>query len=119
MKKIILIAALSLFSVVAKAQSAMDFTFVNQTGEILWGLYVSETMNLEWGEDLLPSEVIGDGEEVKITFSPSSTECEWDIKLNKDLSGEKFVTVSDVNLCSIMRLIIYKTRSGGYEYRTE
>ncbi|TAF34951.1 MAG: hypothetical protein EAZ57_02115 [Cytophagales bacterium] len=119
MKRLLCTAVLFLVVFASKAQSAMDFTFVNQTGEILMGIYVSQSTDEEWGKDLLPSDVIGDGEEVKITFTSNNAGCEWDLKLNQDLTGDNFVTIKNVNLCTLTRLYIYKTRRGTYEYRTE
>ncbi len=41
-----------------KAQTILDFTLVNNTGEDLYGVYVSETVNESWGSDIIPTDIL-------------------------------------------------------------
>ncbi len=41
-----------------KAQTFLDFTLVNNTGEDLYGVYVSETVNESWGSDIIPTDIL-------------------------------------------------------------
>ena len=64
------VAALSANTVVQNDK--LDFTLVNKTGLTIVELYVSPTSDDSWGDDILGQDVLKDGEDVDITFSPKT-----------------------------------------------
>ncbi|NJL14361.1 MAG: hypothetical protein HC913_16015 [Microscillaceae bacterium] len=116
-----LFALLALFQIAnVQAQSVLDFKLVNRTGEILWGMYVSSSNDLDWGNDIIPKDFLENGASVNVRFNASSdAECEWDIKLTRDILGEDFVTIDGVDLCSLFTLTIYKNDEGEYYYKVD
>ena len=73
-----------------------DFTLVNQTGVEIYSLYISETANDDWEEDVLGEDTLPDGGRMEITFSGRSA-CLWDIMVTDDEGGE--VTWTGIDLC--------------------
>jgi hypothetical protein len=107
-----------LFAGFVNAQSVLDFTLENATGEDLYGMYVSPVSDDNWGEDIIPEDILPNGHEVEVKFTiQADTDCNWDIKLAKDEAGNS-VTISDVNLCGITKIIL-KKQGGKYIYKTE
>ena len=45
---------------------------MNKTGLTIVELYVSPTSDDSWGDDILGQDVLKDGEDVDITFSPKT-----------------------------------------------
>lgn len=101
MKKLA-VAGLVAISVLGVSRLALagtqDFTVVNETGLVISELYVSESSNDNWEEDVLGSDVLGNDESTKITFNNyQEGECSFDIKI-VDNHDEAW-TVNGVNLC--------------------
>lgn len=121
MKKLLALITLIFAFAQINAQTKLDFILENQTGDILYGMHVSSSTDSEWGSDVIPSSVLGDGEHVRITFNAvtDESECEWDIKLDKDLFGEDFGVVYGVDLCSVYKIVVYKDEDGEYFFVTE
>ncbi|QEN09055.1 hypothetical protein EXM22_14045 [Oceanispirochaeta crateris] len=44
-----------------------DLTFINETGESIYYLYISSRDSMYWGEDLLGDEILYDGESLTLT----------------------------------------------------
>ena len=111
---------LFLFLQPVKAQSVLNFKFVNKTGITLYGLFVSESDDEKWGGDLLPEDVIEDGETVDIKFARTGDGgCKWDIKATKDLNGKGFYWVKRIDLCEVSILTFYLDDEGKFKWRKE
>jgi hypothetical protein len=65
----------------ALAYGKQDFTLHNETGKVVTELYVSPHDTEEWEEDVLGDDVLGDEEEVEITFNRAEDAAAWDMKV--------------------------------------
>jgi len=75
-----------------------DFTLVNFTGIDIRDLYISETGNASWEEDLFAGQsYLPDGNELPITFSGRAS-CLWDLMVQE---GDGQVIWEAVNLCEV------------------
>ena len=90
-----LVAAL-LFSTSTHA-GTQDFVLVNSTGVVIYELYISETKNDDWEEDVLGDDVLDTGGRLTVTFSGRDA-CFWDM-LAVDGDGNT-VTWTALNLCT-------------------
>jgi hypothetical protein len=89
----------------AKADSALDFVLVNDTGYTIDKIFVSPSKIEEWGDDVMGQDQLEDGKSVKIHFSRAhEKDTKWDIKVvfidgeyrywtNLDLSTISEVTI--------------------------
>lgn len=122
MKKLLLVLVVLFAAMISnslKAQTILDFKLINNTGEDLYGMYVSETVNESWGNDIIPSDIFKNGHEVEVKFTDEGeATCEWDIKLTKDAEEKNAVTIENVNLCGITTLTLTK-KDGKYIYKAE
>jgi hypothetical protein len=73
-----------------------DFTLINQTGVDIYSLYISESSNDDWEEDVLGEDTLPDGDRVDISFSGRSA-CLWDMMVTDDEDGN--VTWEGIDLC--------------------
>jgi len=62
------------------SQSKQDFELHNETGLEIAEVYISETGNEEWEEDVLGQDTLATGESVEISFS-GQKENLWDMKV--------------------------------------
>ena len=122
MKKMLLTAAIALmagFAQKASAQANLDFKVTNHTGIILYSLQVGASSSSEWGDDLLPKDVIGDGEEADVHFARSAENtCKWDIKVTKDPDGKTYSQILNINLCHVSEVIL-TVENGEIVYSTK
>lgn len=110
MKKLLLVLAAILFVsnfIMAQEEestgSIQNFTVVNNTGIVIYDLYVAYANEEEWGEDMLGQETLGDGESLEINFEGYTDEqCSFDVMIG-DTEGNYF-WLQDVNLCEIHEL---------------
>jgi hypothetical protein len=116
MKKLLALITLIFAFAQINAQTKLDFILENQTGDILYGMHISSSTDSEWGSDIIPSSVLGDGDDVRITFNAvtDDTECEWDIKLDSGFSEDDFRVILGVDLCSVRKITVYKNEDGEY-----
>ena len=102
----ILFAIVSLIPTAVHADSALDFTLVNDTGYTIDKVFVSPSKLEEWGEDVMgPDDQVPDGKSVKIHFTRAhEKDTKWDLKIvftdkeyrywtNLDLSTISEVTI--------------------------
>ena len=70
MKKHILLLVTLVFAAttLSQAQTILDFKLVNNTGEDFYAVYLTETTTKNWGEDILPEDIVKDGDTIEITF---------------------------------------------------
>ncbi len=86
-KLITAVAALGIVLAVAplsQADSAMDFTLVNDTGYQINEVYISPSASDEWGENIL-NDVLVNGNYATVTFQPAADNIPtWDIMVAWD-----------------------------------
>lgn len=58
---------------------AQDFVLVNNTGADIYVVNISPTSTNDWEEDILGSDILEDGEEVRVNFGVGRTRY-WDIQ---------------------------------------
>ncbi len=68
MKKWLSVIGLTVVMAVGAFAQAFDFTLVNDTGYTIYSVYVSPSIDDEYGDDILAEDVLEDGDEVEITF---------------------------------------------------
>ncbi len=92
-----------------------DFTLVNRTGYQIDDVYVAPHSSADWGDDIMGSGALPDGNGVKITFAPSKV-CGWDLKVKYN-DGEEAVWES-IDLCTTEKVSLFyknKTTSATFE----
>jgi hypothetical protein len=89
----------------ARAESALDFVLVNDTGYTIDKIFVSPTKTEEWGEDVMGQDQLEDGKSVKIHFNRAhEKDTKWDIKVvftdneNRFWTGLDLSTISEVTI---------------------
>lgn len=97
----LLSAALLVWPVFAGTQ---DFTLVNQTGVDVYGLFISESANQDWEEDVLGQDILLDGGRVNISFSGRNA-CLWDVMVT-DSVGDS-LEWSGINLCEATVVVLH------------
>ena len=78
------------------AAGTQDFTLVNGTGVEIYSLYLSETNNDSWEEDVLGDNVLPDGNRMNIRFAGRDA-CLWDMMVTDREGGS--VIWQAINLC--------------------
>jgi hypothetical protein len=85
-----------------------DFTLVNQTGSTIYSLFVSESDNDSWEEDVLGEDVLPNGRRMNVTFSGRRA-CLWDLRVTDPDDNE--VTWTEINLCQVSVVVLRCKRS--------
>jgi hypothetical protein len=110
MKKLIFaIAVVLCFTALNNTLNAQtqNFSITNNTGMILIDVFISESDAENWGSDVIPKDMILDGETFDFTFTDVSPEkCSWDIMFTAD-DGVKYY-MRHVDLCSITTITLSK-----------
>lgn len=123
MKKhtILILALIFAASTWTQAQTVLDFKLVNNTGEDFYAVYLTDSDTEEWGEDILPEDIVEAGDVIDISFDyiDNETICEWDLKLTHDESEEKWIYIKEIDLCDIKILTLYIDEEGEYAFTVE
>ena len=99
------------------AASIQDFTLVNNTGWTVFKVFVSETTNKSWEQDVLGKGVLIDGASKPITFKGyAKNVCKFDIKV-EDRDKKSWV-INNVDLCATSTVTI-RMRDGRLVYTTK
>jgi hypothetical protein len=121
-KQLVLIVAL-LFAATTwtQAQTVLDFKLVNNTGHSFYAVYLTDTDTEDWGEDILPDDIVEDEAVIDIEFDyvDDETICTWDLKLTKDASEEEWVYLDALDLCEAKIVTIYIDEDGEYAFEIE
>jgi hypothetical protein len=90
----------------ASAQAALAFSFVNNSGWVLSGLYVDASSSQTWGENILsrPLGVEFVGDFVDVTFSGYGDICVFDIAA--EFTDGSWWYNTQFNLCSIVEVTL-------------
>jgi hypothetical protein len=85
-----------------QADSALDFTLVNDTGYTIDKVFVSPSKLEEWGEDVMgPDDQVPDGKSVKIHFSRAhEKDTKWDLKIVFTDNESRYWTNLDLSTIS-------------------
>jgi len=95
-----------------------DFKLINDTGYTIKEIYVSPAKSDDWEEDVLGRDVLGDGEQTRITFSRDTDSCLWDMKaVYEDGDTAEW---TGFNLCEVSVIAVHydaktNTTSATYE----
>ena len=123
MKKHILLLVALVFAATTwtQAQTILDFKLVNNTGEDFYAVYLTETTTTNWGEDILPEDIVEDGATIDITFEYVNDEtlCIWDLRLTRDESEEDYIYINEIDLCEISVLTLYIDEDGDYAFKVD
>lgn len=123
MKKHILLSVALVFAATTwlQAQTILDFKLVNNTGEDFYAVYLTETTTENWGEDILPEDIVKDGDTIEITFEyiDDETLCSWDLRLTHDESEEEYIYINEIDLCKVSVLTLYIDEDGDYAFTVE
>jgi len=97
-----------LFSLTGKSSAqSQDFSITNNSGMILIDVFISPNDANDWGNDVIPKDLILDGETFNFTFTGvDPTKCVWDIMFTAE-DGIKYY-MQDVDLCSTTTITLYK-----------
>ena len=123
MKKHILLLVTLVFAATtwSQAQTILDFKLVNNTGEDFYAVYLTETTTKNWGEDILPEDIVKDGDTIEITFEyiDDETLCSWDLRLTHDESEEDYIYINEIDLCEVSVLTLYIDKDGDYAFKVD
>ncbi len=123
MKKHILLLVALVFAATTwtQAQTILEFKLVNNTGEDFYAVYLTDTDTQNWGEDILPEDIVKDGDTIDITFEDvnGNTLCSWDLRLTHDASEENYIYINQIELCEVSILTIYKDENEEYVFKVE
>ena len=88
----------------ASAQAHLAFTFVNNSGWVLSGLYVDPSASATWGDNILsrPLEYVGDA--VEVTFSGYGETCVFDVAA--EFTDGSYWYNTQFNFCSISEVTL-------------
>ena len=121
-KQLLLIVALVFAATTwTQAQTVLDFQLVNDTGKDFYAVYLTDTDTQDWGEDILPDEIVKDGDTIDITFEDvdGNSLCVWDLRLTHDASEEDYIYINEIDLCEVSILTLYIDENGEYAYKVE
>lgn len=104
-----LLTTLGLVSALAIGATALragdqDFVLVNKTGYDIDEVYVAPANEKEWGEDIMGTDTLENGQKVTIEFAHKEKECLWDMKIV--FSDEEEAVWEDFDLCKVREITL-------------
>ena len=103
--KLMPITAALLFAAHGALANDADFTLKNKTGYQIDEVYIALPSTGNWGNDIMGTGALGDGEKVKITFPHGNGACKFDIKVKyNDGDGSQW---GGVDLCQYDSISLY------------
>jgi len=105
---IVWLAVSALFPATTLA-GTQDFALVNHTGFAIYEIYISETANDSWEEDVLGENILPNGGRLDIAFADRSA-CLWDIKVVDEDDAD--VTWTSIDLCAASVVVLTCNDSG-------
>lgn len=95
----------------AAAQGKQDFQLTNKTGYTIAEVYVAPSASEDWEEDVMGIDVLGNGDQVDITFPAREKTCIYDLRVvfddGDDAEWRKF------DLCEVSNITLYYDRKSG------
>ena len=99
------------------AQAAQNFRLINQTGVEIYALYVTPHNSNQWGEDILGTDTMPDGNTLDISFSRKETVMLWDLRI-EDEDGA-YLVWTNLNLRALATVTLYYKNGKTTAYFTE
>ena len=104
-----LLSSLGLVSALAIGATALragdqDFVLVNKTGYDIDEVFVAPANEKEWGEDIMGTDTLENGQKVTIEFAHKEKECLWDMKIV--FSDEEEAVWEDFDLCKVREITL-------------
>lgn len=85
-----------------------NFSVVNNTGMTLTAVYISPAESDNWGDDVIPTDMVGDGEKFDFTFTGvSPDQCSWDIQFTGEDGVDYYLR--EVDLCRTSTITLSRT----------
>ena len=81
-----------------------DFVLFNRTGYDIDEVYVALPNQKDWGEDIMESDTLDNGQKVTIQFSHKEKECNWDMRIVFS-DGEEAIW-EDFDLCTVSEITL-------------
>jgi|CXWL01.1.fsa_nt_gi hypothetical protein len=81
-----------------------DFVLINRTGYDIDEVYVALPNQKDWGEDIMESDTLDNGQRVTIQFSHKEKECNWDMRIVFS-DGEEAIW-EDFDLCTVSEITL-------------
>lgn len=110
MNKKLVSAVLTLVMVFAFASMSfaanLDFTLVNKTGFDIAVVNVSPASSDDWQEDVLGSQILGNNQQVSISFPANANETIWDIQCYDAEGGNAIWSGLDLSTISTVTLVM-------------
>ncbi|MCH9651793.1 MAG: argininosuccinate lyase [Deltaproteobacteria bacterium] len=101
-------AALMIVSLPASA-GTQDFVLVNDTGFDIYEVYISETRDDDWEEDVLGEDILEDGDRLDMTFRGRKA-CLWDIMAVDE--EDDSIEWTAVDLCEVSVVVLMCDKRG-------
>ena len=105
LRAIPLAAALLLSGIGVASASDADFKLKNKTGYQIDEVYVSKHSSNSWGNDIMGTDALPDGQSVNITFPHGNGACKFDIQVKYN-DGDK-ANWSNVDLCQYSTISLF------------
>ena len=116
MKKHILLLVATVFAATTwtQAQTVLDFKLVNKTNFSFYAVYLTDTDTEDWGEDILPQDIVNPRDVVDITFNyeEEDASCTWDLRLTEDKTEETWIYLTELDLCEASVVTIFIDEDG-------
>ena len=100
------IAAAGLLTLAGAGQAVagtQNFQLINKTGVEIHNLYISETGNEDWEEDVLGDRTLPTGGRMNIQFSGRSA-CLWDMMVADEEGGN--LAWTEIDLCELSVVVL-------------
>jgi len=81
-----------------------DFVLVNRTGYDIDEVYLALANQKDWGDDIMESDTLDNGQKVTIQFSHKEKECVWDMRIVFS-DGEEAIW-EDFDLCTVSEITL-------------
>lgn len=81
-----------------------DFVLINRTGYDIDEVYVAPQNQKDWGEDVMETDTLDNGQKVTIQFSHKEKECMWDMRIVFS-DGEEAIW-EDFDLCKVSEITL-------------
>ncbi len=96
----------------------LRFDIVNQTGLSLYGIYVTDTDQNNWGNDIIPYDRFENNTVANVRIPvDDQTLCDYDIRITDDEGNS--VEFTDVDFCELQTLTLLMGGDGNLYYTVE
>ncbi|MCZ4319347.1 hypothetical protein O4H26_10115 [Aequorivita viscosa] len=96
----------------------LRFDIVNHTGIDLYGVYVTDTDQNNWGDDIIPDAMFENNTMVNVSIPiDNQTLCAYDIRITDE--DDNSVEFTDVDFCELQTLTLLMDNAGNLYYTVE